>query len=218
MRTLPVLLVVVLLGTTLPACGGTAKVASSAATATMGTGPTGTITASAAASHSYLKEDGDRDGDDGSHPKQAGLDNGSLLATYRGIANQVETRAITMLVKRYYAASLSDDAARACALLSAALGKGLAVRQAQLTQLGRTTATAQDARGTCVAAISPLLAQEHQHLATEDPTTMRMIGLHLKGNLALVVLGFKRAPEAEIIVEGKGRAWKIGALFDGEMP
>jgi len=46
---------------------------------------------------------------------------------------------------------------------------------------------------------------------------MVVISVHAKGNLGLAVLGFRRVPESEILVEREGSSWKIDALFDSEM-
>lgn len=205
---LPVaLLTIALLGATLAACGDTRKVADLTATGSRSIGSAASHTTSATP-EGYVREDGDKDYDDGPHPTKGQRDNGSLFAIYPGRAGRTEARAITTVVKRYYAASAAGEGAGACALLSAGLAKGLAADHAQPTQSARTT---------CAAAISPLLAQQHRHLIAEDPTTMMVTSVHLNGKLALVVLGFKRAPEGQILLEREGHTWKIDALFDNEM-
>jgi ketosteroid isomerase-like protein len=214
MRPLLALLAAALLGTTAVACGSATKTSGSTeptSTSTSSESAVGAtpVTTPAATTHGgYVTEDGDQDGDDGPHPSEAGQDDGPLLAVYPGRANRTEARAITELVKRYYAASFAGDGASACALLSASIAKGLVADQTKPTQ---------GARDSCVEAISPLLAQQHQHLTAEDPATMAMTGVHLNGNLALVALRFKRAPEREIIVQREGRTWKIDAPFDVAM-
>jgi hypothetical protein len=212
MRPLLALFTATLLGAILTACGSASKVAGSTAPASTATGSTGAAaqltTAAAASAGGYVKEDGDKDDDDGAHPSEAGQDDGSLFASYPGSVSPTESRAIATLVRHYYEASLTGNGAQACALLSAGLARGLAADLAQPTQ---------DARDTCAAAISPLLDQQRQHLTEEDPATMVVVGVHLNGNLALVVLGFKRAPEGAILAEREGAVWKMDALFDTVM-
>lgn len=212
MRYPPASLLAALLLSVAAGCGGATGGSSSPAptskiTATR-SAATNTDSASAApAPRGYLKEDGDVDGDDGPHPSNAGQDDGILFATYHKRASPAETRAIGRLVKRYYAASAAGQGARACALLNAGLAAGLA------DSAGRSSAG-----GTCAASLAPLLAQQRRHLAAEEPATMVVNGVYLKGNLGRVVVGFRRAPEGQINIMREGHAWKINALFDYEMP
>ncbi len=208
MRSLTLLfLMAVLLSTTFAACGSATKTANSAeagvTNASSSKAPASVATSTTGVSGSYVKEDGDTDGDDRSEPNTPGpSDDEALIANYGGKASPSETRALAALVKHYYSASLAGDGASACALLSAEVVEGLS---------GSTRPSA------CAAAISPLLTQQRRHLTAEEPATMTVIGVHRRGKIALVMLGFKRYPEGDILVEREGHAWKIDALFDSEM-
>jgi hypothetical protein len=169
-----------------------------------------TIACGAGASNEYSKQDGDYDFDDvaGYHSGPTN-DDLSLLATYGHRAPPAEARAVTALVKRYYAASAAGDGATACTLLSASLAGGLA------------SATSQPVRGagtTCAGPMSLLLEHQHAQLAAKEVATMTVIAVHTKGDIGLAVLGFRTTPQSEMILVREGGAWRINALFDGIMP
>jgi hypothetical protein len=181
------------------ACGGSGSSHSTSA----GSSGAAAAHASATPSGGYLKEDADEDGDD-PHPTDPGQDDQEFLASYGPKASPATASTITALVRSYYTASLAGDGTRACALLNAALATSLAKQQSP---------TASGAQA-CAAAIAPLLAQQHQRLLAEEPATMTVIGVYVKGILGLVVLGFGNAPESDIVVTREGGAWKIDALYD----
>ena len=210
-RALPALLAAVLLGATMVACGGAAKLASSRSSPPTRLGTSGatatTATSSAVPSGSFLKEDGDKDSDDGAYPTHPGRDDQSFLATYGIRARPAVVRTIAALVKRYYTVSLAGDGASACGLLDAGLATALAAQQG----------TAAHGTAACGASLSPLLTQQHQHLLTEEPATMVVTSVYAKDNLGVAVLGFRNAPEGVIVLAREGHAWKIDALFDSPL-
>ncbi|MGC2374858.1 MAG: hypothetical protein WA484_13380 [Solirubrobacteraceae bacterium] len=212
MRRSLALLATGLLGLTAVACGGTSKTTSSISASPHDAGPSGGSAATSASGASqpsgYLKDDGDADGDDGQNPANAPNDDLAFLATYGHGASPADMRAVTTLVKSYYAAAAAGEAARACSLLDSTLAAGLASGQSQAPH---------GPRDRCAASMAPLLRQQHQRLTAEDPATMTVIGVHVKGNLGLAVLGFRTMPEAVIVVEREGSMWKIDALFDNNM-
>lgn len=158
----------------------------------------------------YLKNDGDTDFDD--EPSYHGVpksDDLSLLRSSGPKAGPAESQTVGGLVKSYYAASAAEDGARACAFLYSSLAGGLEAGQ------GGPSGSADKG---CTGPMSVLLKQQHQHLLAENVATMTILGVYLKGNTGLVVLGFKNSPESDMLVEREGRTWKIDALFDSEMP
>jgi hypothetical protein len=191
------------------ACGGPSKVTSSTPRPAQNVPPASAAVASAsthaARSGGYLKDDGDEDNDDASHPMKAPNDDEVLFATYGKQASPADARAVRSLVKRYYAASAAGDAVTACSLLHASLATGLAGQSGQ------------GARGTCAAALSLLLKQQHQRLIAEDVATMVVTKVLVKGNLGLAILGFRTVPESEIVVEREGHTWKVDSLFDSSV-
>ena len=111
-------------------------------------------------------------------------------------------------VKRYYLAAAAEDGATACSLLTSALANSVA---------GGVDRSASSAVGGCGPSMSLLLRQQHRSLTAREPATMVVIGVYLKGDLGLALLGFRRIPESTILVEREARVWKIDALFDSEL-
>jgi hypothetical protein len=189
--------------------GLAALLAATALVTAAGCGGTASTQPHAAGSSGYVKEDGDEDSDDQRPPVMVGADEQPLLTTYGGNASPADARAITALVKNYYTASAAGDAARACSLLYASLAGGLAAQQSQAVP---------GARATCTEPMSALLGQQRARLAAEDASTMAVTAVHVKGDLGLAVLGFRRTPASQIVVEREGRTWKIDALVATYMP
>jgi hypothetical protein len=209
------LLASVLLGVGMSACGtgartdGTSRVTPDAASAHKGSAATSS-TAIASSPDGYLKYDGDKDFDD----TQGGrndpeYDSSILFSSLGGRASAADTQAVTTLVKSYFAASAAEDGARACSLLAAGLADGLQANQSQ---------SAGSPHDRCANSLSSLLAQQHSQLVADDVATMVVTSVHVKGNLGVAALGFRAAPESEILVEREGHTWKIDALFAGLMP
>lgn len=155
---------------------------------------------------SYLKLDGDLDNDDEPHPVKAEADELPLLRHSGGKASPADARAISTLVKSFYAASAAVDGARTCSLMHTGLASALAAQHSER------------AHETCAEAMSVLLRREHRRLLSEDVSTMVVISVHVKGDLGLAVLGFRATPESQIVVEREGQAWKIDTLFGTYMP
>jgi len=211
MRQLLAMLATVLLLLLSGACGGTGKVASSRSSgshAETGKGASD-MHAPVTTPGSYSRNDGDNDFDDArGYRDNSKNDDRILFAAYGKRANPNDARAVTALVKRYYAAAAAGDGARTCSLLDSSLANALAPEQRQ---------SAPAPREACARAISPLLRQQHQHLIADNVSTMVVTSVHVKGNLGLAALGFRTMPEGEIVVEREGKAWKVDALFDGAM-
>lgn len=204
-----VLLASVLLALAIAGCANSDKTTDSLATHPLaGSSSAGTATSSGSQnSHSgdYLKSDGDEDTDD-ENPAARGNDEQPLLDSYGPPSSPAEARTIAALVKRYYAASLAGNAARACSMLSADLAASLAAHNAQGTQTS------------CAQPMSVLLEQQHQRFVAEDVATMLVTAVHVKGNLGLSVLAFRKTPESQIILVHEGGVWRIDALFGTYMP
>jgi hypothetical protein len=177
------------------------------------TGPTHYATTSPANATSvddYLKNDGDKDFDDVQHDRGNPENDASILfEPFDGRANPTDTRAVRTLVKSYYAASAAVNGAKACSLLDANLAIGVGADQAR---------SGGSAGNRCAVSMSLLLEQQHKQLIAENVATMTVTSVHVKGNLGVAALGFRRMPESEILVEREGHTWKIDALFGGDMP
>lgn len=155
--------------------------------------------------HGYLKSDGDDDPDD--HGATVSRDDEQeLIAGSSREARPSDLRAVSVAVKRYYAAALAGDGARGCALLERTLAKAIAEDAAH------------GGGSTCATALSRLFQNQHRYLSAEQPATMVITGVRIEGDVALTTLGFKRTPEGEMILQREGGGWKLDALFDSGLP
>lgn len=206
MRPLLALLASAALALAASACGGAARETHSNSSGS-GYAPHAPATAPArsAPPGSYLKWDGDKPDDSGG---RRGNDDPPFLKAYGTPATSADRRAVSALVKRYYLAAAAEDGATACSLLTSALANSVA---------GGVDRSASSAVGGCGPSMSLLLRQQHRSLTAREPATMVVIGVYLKGDLGLALLGFRRIPESTILVEREARVWKIDALFDSEL-
>lgn len=201
-RTMPALLVASALGGGLAACGGTSGDPSQTSSRSGGAHSAG----AAYGPGGFLKSDGDNDPDDHSDAVSKD-DSQEFVEAVRHGASAADRKAVTAAIRSYYAASTAGDGTQGCALLDSGLAASL-----QDEQPGHTGS------GTCAASLSRLLVIQHRHLAAEEPRTMVVTGVHVAGDVALATLGFKAAPESELILQRQGGAWKINALFDSVLP
>jgi hypothetical protein len=215
MKALAAHLAIVLLGLGLAACSDTGKTTGSTTESSADKPDTRTVRSPAATSStlpgSYWKYDGDKDSDDYAHSGKLPDDDDdrNLLAPYPNKPSQAELEAITATVHDYYTAAASENGGRACRLLDTSLAAGLGE---DLVHSGQNSSDG------CAASVDLLFKEQHQQLATEEPATMVVTSVHVKGGLGLALLGFRKAPEGEILIERVSGVWKLGALFDSEIP
>jgi hypothetical protein len=178
MKPLLALLLVALLGLGATACGGTGEAANSGA-------------------QPVVKRDRDNDLDHGD-------DDGKFL-NYGHAAYAAEARALTALVKRYYAAAAASDGTEACSMLYPFIAESV------VEDYGHTPALRGDA---CATVMSKLFAQQHKLLAGKS-ATLKMYAIRVDGARALTVLSFAVLPEVRIITERReGNTWKVLNLLD----
>jgi hypothetical protein len=203
------------LAVVLSACGGTTKAAGSSSPVSHNAQPFADVSSTATGASAqtarpgdHLRVDGDHDNDDEPHATAAVNDDVGLFKAYGKTASPADTRQITALVKAYYAAALAGDAAKACSLLHADLAAELAAQQVQPVHSGL---------GTCARSMSALLVQQHPQLVADEVPTMLVTSVHVKRDVGLAVLGFRRMPEGEIVLQHEGKTWKLDALFDSNL-
>jgi hypothetical protein len=202
-------LVAALLATGVCACGG-------ASAGTDGKRSTGSVASSKVASASsasevakLLKVDADKDND-----VEAPYDdrnNNSALALGQP-ANASDRRAIVSLVERYYRLALAEEGAKACALLYSILA------EATPEDYGSFAGPRYMRGNTCPVILTKMFTHFHALLAVELPK-LKVRQVRLEDHRGRAILSFGRLPERELLVQREGRhAWKLGALFDGELP
>ncbi len=151
----------------------------------------------------YWKDDSDNDFDD--HHRGPSDDDQETIAAHGHDATPSDWRAITAVVREYYEAATNSQGAKGCALLQPSISTEVAAEQGS-------------AHGTCAVSLTTLFHEQHAHLAAEDYRTMVFTGVHVAGGTGSVTMGFREAPEAEIVLEREGSAWKVAALFDSGLP
>ncbi len=154
----------------------------------------------------------DRDNDSDSNSAGRYDSDDGHVADFGHAAPPADRQAIVALVKRYYAAAVAGDGARACSLFFSPLArtypKDLAEGSTRPYLHGLTR---------CPEVASRLFEQYHAQLSL-DSATLRVTDVRLSGKLGLVVLGFTKLPSRLIEVMREGRRWTMYALLDSELP
>ncbi len=159
---------------------------------------------------SYIKRDGDKDPDDTARGRGVINDEVELLATYPIESDRNARHAIESVVEKYYSAAERGDGATACELLYPALAEGL---------LEAHAISGQGTSKSCGQAASLLFQRQHEQLVADEVATMVVTDVRVdRGNMGIEFLGFKRMPEAEILVERDRHAWKVDSLLDSNVP
>lgn len=220
MRWLLTLPAIVLLSTGAVACGrgSTGSEASTASSAI----PTLRYLSGDYDNDDYDSHGYDADNDDSKKPRDRDNDSDNESGSYYDsdddsvryfghAASATDRRAITALVKRYYAVAAAENGRSACSMIASSIAKSVP------EDLGRAPGPPYLHGGTCAVVVSKLFFQNHRQLAIYA-STLRVTGVRLIGNRGLAVLGFRTLPGRQIGVMRESGMWKIDALLDGELP
>jgi hypothetical protein len=142
----------------------------------------------------------DRD-NDGDHND----DDGKVL--YFGHAADAADRENSIaLVTRYFTAAAGGDGAAGCSMLAPFIAESVAENDGQAPPLlGKT----------CPVVLGKLFKLHHQ-LLDEKHATLRVIGVRVEGDRALVILDFPTIPEVRQMPERRiGGRWWLLDLLDG---
>lgn len=195
------------------ACGGNSahsiSLTSPAAT-TGATGSTATVSTSTVAPEPVkAKADVDKDNNLGVASDEKS--NGDVLGLGKA-ASASEKRAVTTLVKRYYAAAGAEDGAMACAMIYSTLSESIP------EDYGQSPPGPPYLHGkTCPAVMTLLFKHLHPQIALELPK-LEVVRVRLIEHHGIAVLRFGALPERQISVAREGRSWKIQGLIDSEIP
>jgi hypothetical protein len=206
-RIVIILLAAAALAVAISACGstdpheGAGRVASRAHGGISTAPPTEPVAAPAAA-------DRDHDGDSGS----ADIDPANALG-FAGRASRAPDRtAITALIKRYYAAALAQDGAKACGLFYSPLVEAAAedygVPGGPRYALGAKS---------CPEVATDVFHHFHAALVAEVPR-LRVLRVLVRRRQGAALVGFGPLPERELSLILEGRRWRVSALGDRELP
>jgi hypothetical protein len=123
-----------------------------------------------------------------------------------------EARAITALVKRYYAIAATEDGARACTTMYSALAESLAETYGGPYGVPSLRGT------TCAQVLSKLFKQRHGSIAA-DSATLRVVAVRALGRRGSVLLSFGgKRPTHYMEMRRELGSWKIDRMLDGESP
>jgi len=212
MKGLLVLLVTASLGASAAACGsanlGTGS--SSSVSHTIASSTASKVSAPNSTQEDYLTADRDHDND-----LEATIDdtNNDDSVDYGHAASAADKRAVTVMLKRYYAAATAENGAEACSMIVSSLAESV------LEDYGPGSPGPSYLKvGTSCASVMTLLFRHfHSRLTVELPK-LEVARVRLVGHKGLAVLSFDSMPEREIQVGRQGGIWKVDALIDHELP
>ena len=195
----------------LGACGDSSGATSTNASTRPPTTAATTATTTANATPAATAMDSDRDNDEGGITDD---NNHRNTEAFGHAASASDTRAITALVKRYYAIALSGNGARACSLLYSTLEE--AVPEDYGGPDGRPPPSGN--HRTCPEVLREILAREHTRLAFEVPKlAVHRVRVFERHGLLFLSFG-PQLPEREITVMHEGSTWRMEAMSDSELP
>jgi hypothetical protein len=191
MKALPTLLSVVLtllLGLTVVACGNTNK-----QVGLISHNETGASTRTSSATLDGHIRKLDRDGDEDNN------DDDAKTFSYGQAASSSDRRALTVLVTSYYHAAAAEDGVRACALLYPFVAESIPEHYGRSGTL----------RGQSCAIVLSKLFKQHRPLFVHEGTTVKVILTRVAGDKALAVLLFGTTPIHGITARRDGKTWKL---------
>jgi hypothetical protein len=155
-------------------------------------------------------KDRDLDGDSNSDGRYDSDDKSVL--DYGHPANAQDTRAITALVQRYYAAAAAENGAKACSMIYSTFAEAIS------EDYGTSPPGPKWAQGTsCPAVMTLIFKHFHSQIAARLPK-LKVSRVRLREHQGLVFLSFGKLPEREIRVDRESHTWRILALIDNDLP
>jgi hypothetical protein len=204
-------LAIAVFGVGASACGEARPRAHASASTATGAATSTTVTAAIQAS---TNADSDKDNDIGAP--------GDDITNHRAVefgqdASASDRRAVTALIKRYYAIALAGDGTKACSMLYSPIAESVVNDYASPPGQPAGPPYMHGAR-TCPDAMRLLFEHFHRQLAVETPR-LKVTRVRLEEHHGVAILNFGPSlPEREIAIGREGRIWKMQALLDGELP
>jgi hypothetical protein len=158
---------------------------------------------------SNARKDRDNDSDNPTNSYFDG-DDSSVLG-FGHAASSTEARAITDLVRSYYAAAAARDGKTACALLYLPLAESVA------EDLGQSSGPPYLRGNSCSIVMSKVFTLNNKQLSAYA-ARLKVSTVRIKKNNGQAVLSFKTLPGRVLALEREHGTWKIGALVDSELP
>jgi hypothetical protein len=150
---------------------------------------------------------GDQDGD--SSNDMAFDKDDSFVTTFGHAAGPSDRRAITTLVKRYYAAIAKADGATACSLLF------YVFVESAPEVYGQTTSATAGRGKSCAEVMSNVFRGNHQVVA--ENRHLKVMAIRIQRKRAWVLLRFGPKSVRRLVLYREGSSWKVGELLDTEL-
>ncbi len=234
MRLLFVLGTLGLLSLSLAACGGAHKRAGSVSQAATSTTTGGLVATTVARpplarGHAFrgdeddddeesktlgTTETGDSDNDD-DNDYEDNANKGyydkddSAVRSFGHAASPAEKRAITVLVKRYYAAAAAGNGAKACSLIYPAFAAVIS------EEYGQASGPSYLHGGKTCAAVMSLL---FKHDRSELTSAVEVTGVRVKGGRVYALLGSATLPAGSLALRHEADVWRIDGLLGVPLP
>jgi hypothetical protein len=120
-------------------------------------------------------------------------------------ADTADRRAVTLLLRRYYAAAIARDGRRACSLMASRLAKSV------VEDHSRSRLDPALHGKPCAAIMSVLFTRQRGRVAVEAGT-LRVAGVRVAGEEGYALLRMKTAPVGWAFVLREHGAWKLGTF------
>jgi hypothetical protein len=203
------LFVIVLFGGFLGACSQTSKRPASLISSTISTTRAKEWTRN---ERTIVRISADADKDDDIEASSDDTNHNYVLGNAGSPANVSDSRAITALVKRYYATALTEDGHLACSMIDSPLATAIP------EDYGRSPPGEPYMRGTtCSGIVTDVFRHFHYQLRLEVPQ-LTIADIRVKRGSGLVVLHFGSLPERRLLVHRERGHWRLGSILDGELP
>lgn len=178
-----------------------------------GSGHGATVAAKPSATGSASSGDGSvtaeqRDNDnDNDNPSTSRYDRDDDEVLHFGhAASAADRRAITALVKRYYAAGAASDGKLGCSLIYSPVEKSV------VEDYGRRPGSPALHGNTCSVLLGELFKLHASELRAEFPR-LRVTGVRVKESSGIALLNYRH-----VLVHREFGRWRMGALLDAPMP
>lgn len=193
------LLAVVFVGVWCCGCGGSSN-------ATSSTSKSASVSVTTSSSSSTVSA-GKRSGSSTTHTSretEAGA--AKNISTFGHAATGAEKRAITALVRAYYAAAAADDGAKACSMIYSIFEEAIPEDYGQPPGPPELRGT------TCAVVLSKLF----RHVPGQPPSVLaktEVTGVRLRGRVGYAQLRSSAMPAGEIGLEREHSSWKLSSLI-----
>ncbi len=165
----------------------------------------------AAGSGSYLR--GDEDGDGDTYDDYDDLP----VLDYGRPASDLERLEVSTLVTGYLRAAARSDGPAACGLLSSRMRNMENLIRDIPIEYSPGPHSRITVRKSCAYDMSRLFKNDHRALA-EEVRSLHVSAVRVSGGTGFAILSFTTRHERKLAIARQGRAWKIGAPLDTELP